>query len=153
MKPKHLHIVSFDVPYPTNYGGVIDVFYKLKALYQQGIKIHLHCFKYGRAEALALKNFCEKIYYYERKMNKTQLFDSLPFVVITRSSEKLIKNLLKDKHPILFEGLHCCYHLNDERLQGRLKIVRTHNIEHDYYKNLEKVEKSIFKKDLLWHGS
>ena len=21
---KHLHIVSFDVPYPANYGGVID---------------------------------------------------------------------------------------------------------------------------------
>ena len=22
----HLHIVSFDIPYPANYGGVIDVF-------------------------------------------------------------------------------------------------------------------------------
>ena len=37
---KHLHIISFDVPYPANYGGVIDVFYKLKALHAEGIKIH-----------------------------------------------------------------------------------------------------------------
>src|ERR1035437_1556490 len=108
MQQKHLHIISFDVPYPTNYGGVIDVFYKIKALHEQGIKIHLHCFEYGRAEALCLENICEKVYYYKRKMNKTQLFHSIPFVAITRCSEKLMENLLRDEHPILFEGLHCC---------------------------------------------
>ena len=25
---KHLHVISFDIPWPVNYGGVIDVFYK-----------------------------------------------------------------------------------------------------------------------------
>jgi len=146
MTEKHLHIISFDVPYPANYGGVIDVFYKLKALHSEGIKIHLHCFEYGRAEALSLEGICEKVYYYKRKMDKQLLFSSLPFVVITRSSEKLMENLLRDTYPILFEGLHSCFHLNDDRLKGRIKIVRTHNIEHDYYKNLQKVEKSVFKK-------
>jgi hypothetical protein len=134
------------VPYPANYGGVIDIFYKIKALHSEGIKIHLHCFEYGRAEALSLQSICEKVYYYKRKMSKQYLFNTLPFVVVTRSSEKLMETLLRDKHPILFEGLHCCFHLNDERLIDRIKIVRTHNIEHDYYKNLEKVEKSIFRK-------
>ncbi|MBA3972143.1 MAG: glycosyltransferase [Bacteroidetes bacterium] len=146
MKNKHLHIISFDVPYPANYGGVIDVFYKLKALHAEGIKIHLHCFEYGRAEALSLETICEKVYYYKRNMNKQLLFSGLPFVVISRSSEKLMENLLRDNYPILFEGLHSCYHMNDERLKGRVKLVRTHNIEHDYYKNLQKVERSVFKK-------
>lgn len=146
MKSKHLHIISFDVPYPANYGGVIDVYYKLKALKKQGVKIHLHCYEYGRKKAQRLETICERVFYYKRKRGKQQLFNALPFVVITRSSEELIQNLLRDKHPILFEGLHCCYHLSDERLKNRLKIVRTHNIEHDYYKNLEKVEKRIFKK-------
>lgn len=145
-EPKHLHIISFDVPFPANYGGVIDVYYKLKALHAEGIEIHLHCFEYGRAEALNLESICEKVYYYKRKMDKSLLFSSLPFVVITRSSEKLMENLLRDGHPILFEGLHSCFHLNDERLKSRVKIVRTHNIEHDYYKNLAKVEKSFFKR-------
>ena len=45
-----LHIISFDVPYPPDYGGAIDVFYKLKALNQEGVKIHLHCFEYGRGK-------------------------------------------------------------------------------------------------------
>jgi len=146
LSKKHLHIISFDVPYPANYGGVIDVFYKIKALHAQGIKIHLHCFEYGRAEARTLESICEKVYYYKRKMSKALLFNRLPFVVITRSSEKLIENLLKDNYPILFEGLHCCFHLNDSRLSNRTKIVRSHNIEHDYYYNLESVEKSVFKK-------
>jgi hypothetical protein len=79
-------------------------------------------------------------------MSKKHLVNSLPFVVVTRSSEKLLENLLRDKHPILFEGLHSCFHLNNKKLNDRLKIVRTHNIEQDYYKNLEKAERSLFKK-------
>lgn len=146
MNSKHLHIISFDVPYPANYGGVIDVFYKIKALHEQGMKIHLHCFEYGRHEAEYLNTICEKVYYYERKMSRQKLLNSLPFVVATRDSEVLMRNLLKDKYPILFEGLHCCFHLADERLSNRIKIVRTHNIEHDYYRNLEKIEKRVFKK-------
>ena len=44
MPERQLHIVAFDIPYPPNYGGVIDVWYKLKALHAKGIKIILHCF-------------------------------------------------------------------------------------------------------------
>jgi len=146
MDQKHLHIVSFDVPYPANYGGVIDIYYKIKALHAQGIRVYLHCFEYGRAEALTLESICEKVYYYKRKMNKQQLFLSLPFVVVSRSSEKMMENLLRDKYPILFEGLHSCFHLDDSRISNRIRIVRTHNIEHDYYKNLAKVERSLFRK-------
>ena len=50
----HLHVVAFDVPYPANYGGVIDVFYRIKALVEAGIKVHLHCFQYGRPAAAVL---------------------------------------------------------------------------------------------------
>lgn len=146
MEHKQLHIISFDVPYPPNYGGVIDIYYKLKALRSEGIKIHLHCFEYGRAEALILEGICDKVYYYKRNMDKQLLISPIPFVVITRSSEKLIENLLRDQDPILFEGLHSCFHLNDERLAKRIKIVRTHNIEHDYYENLKKAEPSLYKK-------
>jgi Glycosyl transferases group 1 len=146
MQQKHIHIISFDVPYPANYGGVIDVFYKIKALHRQGVKIQLHCFEYGRAEALALENYCEKVFYYKRKMSRRYLLTALPFVVVSRSSEKLMGNLLRDKYPVLFEGLHSCFHLDDERLDDRIKIVRTHNIEHDYYSNLARIEKSTFKK-------
>lgn len=143
---KHLHVISFDVPYPANYGGVIDVYYKIKALADLGVRVHLHCFQYGRPKAIELEELCEEVHYYERKTTQSYLFRRKPFIAVTRTSEKLMKRLLKDDHPILFEGLHTCYHLSDERLVDRFKIVRTHNIEHDYYSNLAKVEKGFFKK-------
>lgn len=146
MNENHLHIVSFDIPYPPDYGGVIDVFYKMKALHQLGVKIHLHCFEYNRKEAVALMEYCTSINYYKRNTAKSQLFNRLPYIIISRASEALIENLIADDYPVLFEGLHCCYFLNDPRLNKKKRIVRTHNIEHDYYKSLARVERDIFKR-------
>lgn len=145
-KEKHLHIVSFDVPYPPNYGGVIDVYYKIQALHQAGIKVHLHAYEYGRGNAEALKPFCESIQLYKRNVAKTNLFKKIPYIIATRASEKLVSNLTIHNYPILFEGLHTTFFLNDKRLKKHRKIVRTHNIEHLYYLNLAKIERSIFKR-------
>jgi hypothetical protein len=134
------------VPYPANYGGVIDVFYKIKALHNGGVKIILHCFEYGREHASELEKYCEVIFYYKRQMSFLNLFKRNPFIINTRCSKELISNLLQNDDPILFEGLHSCFYLKDERLKNRKKIVRTHNIEHDYYANLSKVEKGFFQK-------
>ncbi len=143
---KHLHIISFDVPYPANYGGVIDVYYKIRSLAQLGVKIHLHCFEYGRKQADELNEYCESVHYYKRNISKGYLFRRKPYIVITRTSDQLIERLQKDDHPILFEGLHTCLYLEDERLVKRKKIVRTHNIEHEYYRNLALAENDFFKK-------
>ena len=143
---RHINIISFDVPYPPNYGGVIDVYYKIKALYNAGIKVHLHCFEYGRGSAMELNTICEEVFYYKReKMWKGFLSDK-PFIVQTRNNKLLKNNLLKNNHPVLFEGLHCCYFLGDEFLRGRLKMVRMHNDEAKYYLDLAKREDRFAKK-------
>lgn len=149
MKEQQLNIVSFDVPYPPNYGGAVDVFYKIKALHKLGVKIHLHCFEYGRGEQMELNNYCESVTYYQRDKNKAKLLSKLPFVVATRKNEKLLKNLNKNEHPILIEGLHNCWFLDELKPSKRFVTVRTHNVEHDYYKGLAKVEKSLFKKQFF----
>jgi len=146
MPDKHLHIISFNIPYPPNYGGVIDVYYKLKALHSAGIKIHLHCFEYGRTVDKELDEFCEKIYFYKRKTGIFSAIGLKPYIVASRKSEDLVRNLLKDNHPILFEGLHSCYYLDDDRLKNRIKIYRESNIEHRYYFNLSHSEKNLWNK-------
>ena len=146
MPDKHLHIVSFSIPYPANYGGVIDVFYKLKALYQAGIKIHLHCYQYDRPEAQELNVYCKSVNYYPRKTGLAAQLSITPYIVNSRQSKSLLKNLLADNHPILFEGLHSCIYINHKALQGRTLIYRESNIEHDYYFNLFKSEKNIGRK-------
>jgi len=143
----HLHIISFDIPYPANYGGVIDVYYKAKALAEKGVKVHLHCFQYGRKPSTELAELFYEVKYYKRDISKKHLFKSIPYIISSRISDELIKNLKKDNYPILMEGLHTCALLENKSLhENRKMIVRPHNIEHDYYQNLAKVESDIFKK-------
>ena len=142
-----LHIVAFDVPFPANYGGVIDIYYKIKAIYEEGIDIKLHVYNYGRKLSKSeLSKYCSEINYYSRKIYKNPFMGTLPYIVNSRNSSDLLNNLQKDQAPILFEGLHCTYYLAHPSLQNRVKIVRTHNIEHHYYKHLENSESKYFKK-------
>lgn len=143
---KQIHLVSFNIPFPADYGGVIDVFHKLKALHLAGVKIKLHCFEYGRQHASELEKYCEKVYYYPRKKYLIKNLSLKPFIVQTRNHRDLLENLTADICPILFEGLHSCYFLNHPDLNHHKKIVRTHNIEHDYYRFLsQSAEKNIDK--------
>ena len=143
---KAINVISFDVPYPANYGGVIDVFYKIKAFYEQGVKVYLHCYEYGRGEHKELEEYCEKVIYYKRKTGAASFLSKLPYIVKSRADKALKENLLKNNFPILFEGLHTCYLLSDEDFKQRFKIVRNHNVEHHYYKNLAKAEKNDMRK-------
>ena len=146
IETKKLHIVSFDVPFPADYGGVIDVFYKIKALQEAGVEIILHCYNYGRAIAPVLEEFCVKVYYYKRNLSPYLLLLKTPFVVNSRNSKLLLERLAKDNYPILFEGLHTCKLLDDKRIAKKNKFVRTHNVEHDYYKLLALAETRFSKK-------
>lgn len=146
MSDNHIHIVSFDVPYPANYGGVIDVFFKLKALSERGVKVHLHTFEYGREHSPVLEKLCFSVNYYKRDTSFKKSLQRLPYIVTSRLSDELIGNLKKDDYPVLLEGLHCCGVLLDESMAGRKVFVRAHNVEHDYYRLLAKSERNLYKK-------
>ena len=143
---KHLHIVALEVPWPADYGGVVDLFYKLKALQQLGIKIHLHCFTQTRAPQQELNKYCETVHYYPRKKNSSSFSLRLPFIVKSRKCDELAANLKKDNYPVLLEGIHCTYYLHSGELNNRKVLVRLHNTEFEYYKQLAKNESNLFKK-------
>jgi hypothetical protein len=140
---KHLHVIALNVPYPPNYGGIIDIYYKLLALHRLGVKLTLHCFAYERPPAPELELLCEQVYYYKRRTGLIANLSLLPYNVYGRRDARLLENLLLDNYPILFEGLHSCYYLADKRLAGRLKIYRAGNIEHDYYRLLARSCRSL----------
>jgi len=147
-----LHIVAFDVPFPADYGGVIDVFYKAKSLSDMGLRIALHLFDYGRGRQKDLEKIAAEVHYYPRKNNLLKQLSSLPFIVKSRSSELLLRRLKADQAPILFEGLHSTYYLNHPDLANRNKIVRTHNVEHDYYNALSVAQKGWKKFYFKWEA-
>ena len=139
-----LHIVSFDIPYPANYGGVIVIFNQIKALQAQGVKVILHCYQYGgRTPQPELANYCHEIYYYKRSRSLFYQLSFLPFIMRTRMSSALVKRLRKDQHPILFEGIHTAGLIWHPRLRSRQKLLRMHNIEWQYYESLSELTPAI----------
>ena len=150
---KHLHIISFNVPYPANYGGVVDVFYKLIALHDLGIKIHLHCFNYGREEQQVLEKYCASVHYYNRETGHKAISRKLPYIVASRRNEELLQRLLEDEYPIFMEGVHCSYLIFDKRFEDRKCFVRLHNVEYQYYHDLFKSSKSPIRKLYYWNES
>lgn len=133
---KHLHIVCLQVPYPPDYGGVMDLYYKLKYLKEQGVAVQLHCFDDGRGEQPALNKYCSRVFYYRRKKGISSFSGSIPYIVKSRQSRELEDNLSKDSHPILLEGIHCSLLLHLNKLKGRRVILRLHNRETAYYQQL-----------------
>lgn len=153
MAKKQLHIVSFDVPFPPDYGGVTDVFYRIKALHEAGIAIHLHCFDYGRGKAIPLQHYCASVNYYERQEGHKSFSLSLPYIVGSRSNVQLWEQLQQDDIPILLEGIHCTYGLHAGLINSKRVAIRLHNVEHAYYKQLAQWERSLVKKAYYHHES
>src|SRR6187551_175281 len=143
---KTLHIICHDVPWPADYGGVVDLFYKIKALHEEGVKIKLHCFEYGRGQQNELNKYCEEVNYYKRLSKWESISLTQPFIVKSRENPLLLENLLKDEHPILMEGIHCTAFLRPLLLTERKIFLRLHNVEFFYYSQLFQSEKNLFKK-------
>lgn len=114
-----------------------------------GLQIILHCFEYGNRLRQAadgnntsdsLENYCERVYYYPRRTGWRGLYwKAYPYMVASRRNSSLLENLTADNQdniPILFEGLHTCFYLTHKALKNRPKLVRIHNIEADYYRQL-----------------
>lgn len=153
MAERHLHIITHDVPWPADFGGVMDLFYKIKTLHQNNVKIYLHCFVNNRPPQLELNKYCAAVYYYERQKKLNHFSFRLPFIVSTRKSKELLTNLQKDNYPILIEGIHCTYHLFKRKLTNRIVLLRLHNAEFEYYLHLALHEKNPLRKFYYQHES
>ena len=150
---KKLNIVSFNVPYPPDFGGAIDVFYKLKALSEAGVKIYLHTFDYGRGKPPELERYCEKVHYYRRNRSFWKNLQITPFIVTSRKNRELINNLNASEAPVLFEGIHTTAPLRNKAFNSVKSLVRMHNLEQDYYMGLFRNEPNFAKKLFYWMES
>lgn len=150
MQKKALHIISFENPYPPDFGGVIDVYYKVKALHSLGFVIYLHCYYEDRSEVSSeLKAITEKVYLYKKNKNPFFVFSKYPLPVICRFDKKLIENIKKHEAPILFEGLHSTMMLRKAKLDNK-KYLRLHNIESNFYAGMSNSETNLVKKVLYY---
>lgn len=150
---RHLHIVCLDVPWPADYGGAIDMMNRIMEFKKAGVAIHLHYFSYNeRGNPEILNDYCEAVYSYPRQSIKG-LPLKLPYIVSSRINEELINRLNADNHPILLEGIHCTGILPAIDKNNRKIVVRMHNEESVYYKELAGIEKNVSKKIYFYNES
>ena len=144
---RHLHIVCLDVPWPADYGGAIDMMNRIMMLKKLGISIHLHYFSYNeRGMPNELNQFCESIHVYDRKIGRKGFSFHLPYIIASRNNDELVANLRKDNYPVLLEGIHCTGVLQQLDTKKRKIVIRMHNEESTYYKELARAEPGIIKK-------
>ncbi len=132
---------------------MVDLYYKLPALKSYAVKIHLHCFTNARNEQPVLNDHCASVAYYPRFQGHKALSNTIPYMVSSRRNERLLDKLLEDDYPILMEGVHCTFLLQDKRFEGRKCHVRLHNAEFRYYHDLYRSSSSIIKKLFYWMES
>jgi hypothetical protein len=120
---------------------------RIISLREEGIRIHLHYFSYNdRGTPPELEQYCETVEVYERKTGRNGLSPHLPYIVSSRLNDKLIINLQKDNFPVLLEGLHCTGIIPKLQPSQRRIVVRMHNDESTYYKELSRVTPSFLKR-------
>jgi hypothetical protein len=146
-----IHIISFDNPYPADYGGVIDVYHKLRWLKKMGVSVYIHIFEYGgKQRSPVLEELCTDVHYYPRKTKWAALAKGFPWIIASRWNEELVHRLHKDPFPVVMEGLHATAAVY---MQGRMykqqMIMRESNIEHQYYRMLSESEKRFAKRVYL----
>lgn len=147
-----LHIITFAVPYPANYGGAIDAWNRIVALSESGVKIKLHCFLYGgfRSQTI-IKKVVEEVYYYPRVIWPALFSKGQPYIVSSRKSKPLLSRLQQDRDPILFDGIHTTGFMDE--LSDRKRLLRAHNVEHQYYaqlaENAKGVKSLVFNREAL----
>ena len=134
------------MPYPPDYGGVFDLFYKIKSLHTLGIRIHLHCFEFGRGRQPELEKYCSEIHYYPRGKYFWLHFLRIPFIVSSRKTKRLLHQLNENPAPVLLEGIHCTGYLATRQLISGNIWVRLHNVEYEYYRRLSMSSHSLLKK-------
>lgn len=130
--------MSFDWPWPPNYGGVIDVYYRIDALLARGVDVRLHVVAFEDRRDSYPEHWAAAglEVFFHRRRGAWSALSRKPYITGSRQVGSLLPNLANGAPVILFEGIHCTGWLGHPRLGALAQWVRVHNVEADYYAQL-----------------
>jgi len=149
-----IDLIAFDCPPPPDYGGSVDLYFRIKTLSELGVKIILHYFSYNeRTPSVELSKIIEKCYAYKLSYNPLLFFSVEPISVSIRKDKKLLERLCGNNNIIFFDSLQSCHYLGSSKLSGRTSVVRMHVVDSRYYRSLYFRERNYLKKFYLLQES
>lgn len=145
---KKILVVTSDFVYPPNHGARVDFWNRIKIFYKMGFNIDLI---YTTKEKPSLKyenivkKYVKNLMMIKRKNKIIDIFSYKPMEMTSRSGLKNIK--LKSIYDYVFiEGGSSAIILDNKTLKYKKAILRSHNNDIAYSKQLMKSEKILWRK-------
>lgn len=147
-KCKYILIVSSDFVYPPNHGGRVDVWNKILCLNSLGFNIDLITTiksKPKKEDIDIVKEKVNKLILIYRKNSIKDIFSLKPLQIKSRNQLKYI-DINREYDYLLIEGTYGISILENKTLKVKKRILRMHNDEAFYFRQLFSSEKIWWKK-------
>ncbi|MFQ6009040.1 MAG: glycosyltransferase family 4 protein [Candidatus Zixiibacteriota bacterium] len=131
-------VVSPDFPYPPNHGGRVDIWNRIRALKNIGFTIDLVATVKVNPQSEDIehvKSHVRTVYCCRRRNRIIDMLSLLPLQIKSRKGLKAIR-LYAEYDIVLLEGEYTYLILGNSTLRTKVKIVRIHNNEQQYFKEL-----------------
>ncbi|WP_117883838.1 glycosyltransferase [Aureibaculum luteum] len=141
-------IVSGYSPYPTMHGGAYDIWERLKGISKQEHTVDFIFTDKKKPSEIDLKIINEKVnevFFVKRKNKIKYLFFKKPMQVLSRKNLVELK-LKKHYDYVILESEYVGEILNNKTLKATKVILRSHNNESLYFKNLCLSTTNLIKK-------
>ena len=148
MSKKKVLIVTGFFPYPTFFGGVFDIWERVKGLKNLGYDVDLLYttkLKPQKKDLAYVNSFVNNLFEVKRSNKLIYLFYRKPLQVISRKELTYI-HLKENYDLVILESENVGEILKNKNLKTDKIVLRVHNNESVYFKNLSKSTNNFFKK-------
>lgn len=148
LKNLNILIVSGFSPYPVRHGGAFDIWERLKGITKLGYSVDLiftHKNKPSSKDLKIVKQYVKELFFVKRVNKFKYLFYKEPLQVLSRKGLVKLK-LIKKYDYVILESDYVGEILNNKTLNAGKVILRSHNNESLYFKNLSLSTPNLLKK-------
>lgn len=149
---KSILVITADFVYPPNHGGRVDVWNKLLCLKSLGFDIDLVTTvkeQPAKENINKVNMIVNRLILSHRKNKLADVFSFFPLQIKSRDNLKYI-NLKNEYDYVLLEGTYVVSILKNKTLRYKKLILRMHNDECVYFRELFQSEKVYWRKIYYW---
>lgn len=149
---KKIAVVAGFCPYPPTFGGAVDIWERIKGIHRLGWDIDLIITEQKTVLddcVDEIKKYVTNLFVAPRKNKLVYLFSKKPLQVKSREKLKEI-SIKKHYNIVLLEGEFCYPFVQNKTVSFDKLIVRIHNNEADYFRQLGQSSHSLKQKLYYW---